>query len=47
MKQILSLLAITFLSITAINAQKLENSTLWKIEGNGLDKASYLFGTYT
>lgn len=45
MKQILSLLAITFLSITAINAQKLENSTLWKIEGNGLDKASYLFGT--
>lgn len=27
------------------NAQKLENSLLWKISGNGLTKPSYLFGT--
>ena len=26
-------------------AQELENSTLWKIEGNGLKQPSYLFGT--
>ncbi|WP_411894857.1 TraB/GumN family protein [Winogradskyella sp. A2] len=45
MKYLLSLLAITFLSTSTVLAQKLENSTLWKIEGNGLDKASYLFGT--
>lgn len=45
MKYFLSLLTLAFLSISSINAQKLENSTLWKIEGNGLDKASYLFGT--
>jgi uncharacterized protein YbaP (TraB family) len=45
MKYFLSLLVLAFLSITSVNAQELENSTLWKIEGNGLDKASYLFGT--
>jgi uncharacterized protein YbaP (TraB family) len=28
-----------------LNAQSLENSTLWKIEGNGLEQPSYLFGT--
>jgi len=27
------------------NAQKLDNSLLWKISGNGLAKPSYLFGT--
>jgi len=27
------------------NAQKLDNSLLWKISGNGLTKPSYLFGT--
>ena len=27
------------------NAQKLDNSLLWKISGNGLSKPSYLFGT--
>lgn len=45
MKKFLSLLALITISISAVNAQKLENSTLWKIEGNGLQKASYLFGT--
>lgn len=28
-----------------MQAQKLENSLLWKISGNGLESASYLFGT--
>ncbi|MCA0133108.1 TraB/GumN family protein [Winogradskyella alexanderae] len=45
MKKHASLIVIAFLSILSLNAQKLENSTLWKIEGNGLDKPSYLFGT--
>lgn len=45
MKRILSLLVITTLSIFSITAQELENSTLWKIEGNGLATTSYLFGT--
>lgn len=27
------------------NAQKLENSLLWKITGNGIEKPSYLYGT--
>lgn len=33
------------MSLISVQAQKLENSTLWKIEGNGLEKSSYLFGT--
>ena len=45
MKYLLSIIAIALLSISSLSAQTLENSTLWKIEGNGLDKASYLFGT--
>lgn len=45
MKRILSLLVVAALSIFSITAQNLENSTLWKIEGNGLEKPSYLFGT--
>lgn len=28
-----------------LNAQKLDNSLLWKISGNGLKQPSYLFGT--
>ena len=39
------ILGILSLSIAAAFAQKLENSTLWKITGNGLDAPSYLFGT--
>ena len=45
MKRILSVFVATLLSVFSVNAQKLENSTLWKIEGNGLEKPSYLFGT--
>ncbi len=45
MKRILSLLVVAALSIFSITAQNLENSTLWKIEGNELEKPSYLFGT--
>ncbi|MDG4717231.1 TraB/GumN family protein [Winogradskyella marincola] len=45
MKRILSLLVVAALSIFSTTAQNLENSTLWKIEGNGLEKPSYLFGT--
>lgn len=32
-------------AIFSISAQQLENSTLWKISGNDLEKPSYLFGT--
>ncbi|MBO6880164.1 TraB/GumN family protein [Winogradskyella sp.] len=45
MKRILSAFVATLISIFSINAQELENSTLWKIEGNGLENPSYLFGT--
>ncbi|GAA4811183.1 TraB/GumN family protein [Litoribaculum gwangyangense] len=45
MKLKLSLLATLLLSVFIVNSQQLENSTLWKISGNGLEKASYLFGT--
>lgn len=36
--------ALALFAFTA-NAQKLENSLLWKISGNGLKTPSYLFGT--
>tara|TARA_R110002073_G_scaffold128999_1_gene275015 strand:+ start:69197 stop:70063 length:867 start_codon:yes stop_codon:yes gene_type:complete len=39
------LLAFLIVSSSTIFSQKLENSTLWEITGNGLDKPSYLFGT--
>ena len=45
MKNILFFLTLLTMSITTTQAQKLENSTLWEISGNGLNKASYLFGT--
>jgi uncharacterized protein YbaP (TraB family) len=45
MKKILSLSIALGLTLISVNAQKLENSTLWKIEGNGLEQPSYLFGT--
>lgn len=38
------LIAIMFFSYFA-NAQKLENSLLWKVSGNGIEKPSYLYGT--
>lgn len=33
------------LDVVSIDIEPLENSLLWKIEGNGLKKISYLFGT--
>ncbi len=45
MKYLLSLLVLSIVSTSTIHAQKLENSTLWKISGNGLENPSYLFGT--
>jgi uncharacterized protein YbaP (TraB family) len=46
MKRISAAFLLSFLSISAI-AQKIkdDNTLLWKISGNGLEKASYLFGT--
>lgn len=45
MKLKLSLFALVIFSALSIHSQNLENSTLWKITGNGLEKPSYLFGT--
>lgn len=45
MKLKTSLLFFVFILSFSLNAQELENSTLWKISGNGLEKPSYLFGT--
>ena len=45
MKKLIATVLFSILSVISINAQKLENSTLWKIEGNGLEKPSYIFGT--
>lgn len=39
------LLAALSLFSFIVNAQELENSLLWKISGNGLEKPSYLYGT--
>lgn len=38
------LIAIMIVSYFA-NAQKLDNTLLWKISGNGIEKPSYLYGT--
>jgi len=49
MKKLVSLFAFALLVIGLIAplfGQKLENSLLWEISGNGLSKPSYLFGTY-
>ena len=43
MKKLITLLII-FLSFQVVS-QKLENSLLWEISGNGLSKPSYVFGT--
>ena len=45
MKKITYLLAALLITSSSLFAQKLENSTLWKITGNELEEASYLFGT--
>ena len=37
--------AVLFFQLPVSAQQKSEDALLWKIEGNGLKKASYLFGT--
>lgn len=44
LKKQIAIAAIAMLSFTGV-AQKLDNSLLWKISGNGLKEASYLYGT--
>lgn len=43
MKKII--IAALLLAASFVQAQKIDNSLLWKISGNGLTKPSYLFGT--
>ncbi len=46
MKRLSAGLLMSLVAITAIAQQNKENNTLlWKISGNGIDKPSYLFGT--
>lgn len=46
MKRISTTLLVSFLSIAVFSQDSKENNTLlWKISGNGLEKPSYLFGT--
>ncbi|RZN80976.1 MAG: TraB/GumN family protein, partial [Winogradskyella sp.] len=45
LKTLCSAIFVAIISIFTSNAQQLENSTLWKITGNGLEQPSYLFGT--
>lgn len=46
MKRISAVLLVSLLAATAFAQNDKENNTLlWKISGNGLDKPSYLFGT--
>ena len=42
MQKIGSLLVLLCLSLIAVQGQKLENSTLLKIEGNGLEKSYFM-----
>jgi uncharacterized protein YbaP (TraB family) len=44
MKKVVLAFALLITSLY-ISAQKLENTLLWEISGNGLEEASYLFGT--
>lgn len=43
MKKIILVILVVLTNV--VNAQKTENSLLWKISGNGLAKPSYLYGT--
>ena len=44
MKKITAIFLLAMISLVSA-AQKKNNSLLWKISGNGLEKPSYLFGT--
>jgi uncharacterized protein YbaP (TraB family) len=46
MKRFIALFFIFVITITANMAQKPGNSLLWKVSGNGLEKSSYLYGTF-
>lgn len=45
MKKTLSILLLSILTLSYTQAQKLENSLLWKVSGNDLKEASYIYGT--
>ena len=45
MKKTLSLVLLSFFSLSFLQAQELENTLLWKISGKNLKQASYLYGT--
>lgn len=45
MRKIIAVFVFLFITVSSAFGQKLENTTLWKISGNGLEKPSYLFGT--
>lgn len=45
MKKVLFFFSLFILTISSAFAQSLENSLLWEVSGNGLEKPSYLFGT--
>jgi uncharacterized protein len=45
MKRFSAALLVSLLAISAMAQGDKENTLLWKISGNGLDKPSYLFGT--
>ena len=42
----LSQLALLLITVTHLAAQPAKSSLLWQISGNGLEKPSYLFGTF-
>jgi uncharacterized protein YbaP (TraB family) len=45
MKQISAGLLVSLLAMTAFAQKGNDNTLLWKISGNGLEKPTYLFGT--
>jgi len=45
MKRLSAGLLLTLVTLTSMAQANKENTLLWKISGNGLDKPSYLFGT--
>lgn len=44
-KSIVALVVLVFCTSATAQTLKTENSVLWEVSGNGLEKASYLFGT--
>ena len=42
----IKLLILSILIISCVNTSGNDNSLLWKVSGNGLDKPSYIFGTH-